>query len=84
MASILFQLHDSLQGACHIATSNKINKPVLGGALLLIDADGHGGTVSGEQLAASGEHQQQVDGEQGLGSRSITSIESGTRSHVSI
>ena len=49
---------------------------VLGGALLLIDADGHGGAVSGEQLAASGEHQQQVDGEQGL-NRSVV------RSHPS-
>ena len=44
-----------------------LSEHLLGGALLLIDANGHGGAVSGEELAACGKQQQQVDWEQGLG-----------------
>ena len=41
-------------------------RSVLGGALLFVDADGHCGTVTSEELTTSSQDQEQVDGEQGL------------------
>ena len=48
----------------------------LHGALLLIDANGHGGAVASEELTTGGQDQEQVDGEQGLRSTCCLRISS--------